>query len=221
MPTSLASLDAYVGRLLRSPVPRVSGREALLIGTTLGLGYGFVMGTFSGLWDGRTLQLLYSAVKVPLLLGVTSLIAMPAFFVLNTLAGVGGDFRQVLRALLATQAGVSVVLAALAPVTFFWYAGNADYPQAILANAVAFGLASLAGQVLLTRYYRPLERQNPVHRRLRWLWIALYAFVGVQMGWVLRPFIGQPGSEEQFFREGAWGNAYVELFAIALRAVGV
>jgi hypothetical protein len=40
----------------------------------------------------------------------------------------------------------------------------------------------------------------------------IYAFVGIQMGWVLRPFIGQPGVPTTFFRPGAWGNAYVELW---------
>ena len=23
-------------------------------------------------------------------------------------------------------------------------------------------------------------------------WLGVYAFVGIQMGWVLRPFVGQP-----------------------------
>ncbi len=221
MPLSFAILDHAAGRLLRSRVPSVSPLEALVVATTLGLTYGLVMGTFSGLWDGRTLQLLYSAVKVPMLLIVTFAIALPSFFVLNTLAGVGGDFRQVLRALLATQAGVTVALIALAPLTFFWYASNTNYSAAILVNAAAFGLASFAGQVLLTRYYKPLEAMNPIHRLLRWTWIFVYAFVGIQMGWTLRPFIGQPGSPEQFFREGAWGNAYIELFVILQRAFGL
>jgi hypothetical protein len=29
------------------------------------------------------------------------------------------------------------------------------------------------------------------------------------MGWVLRPFIGKPGSRVEFFRAEAWDNAYV------------
>lgn len=31
-------------------------------------------------------------------------------------------------------------------------------------------------------------------------WIVLFGFVGAQMGWVLRPFIGAPGSPFQWFR---------------------
>ena len=29
------------------------------------------------------------------------------------------------------------------------------------------------------------------------------------MGWVLRPFIGDPSLPVAFFRQGAWGNAHV------------
>ncbi len=29
------------------------------------------------------------------------------------------------------------------------------------------------------------------------------------MGWVLRPFIGNPRAPVQFFREDSWSNAYV------------
>ena len=158
------------------------------------------------------------------MLGVTFAVALPGFFVVNTLAGVRDDFAAVLRAMLAAQAGLTAVLAALAalaPLTLFAYAAVARYESAILFNALCFAAASLAGQALLARFYRPLEKRNPVHRTLRRLWLVLYGFVGVQMGWTLRPFIGRPGSPQQFFRDGAWGNAYVELADIARAAIGL
>jgi hypothetical protein len=31
--------------------------------------------------------------------------------------------------------------------------------------------------------------------------------VGIQMGWVLRPFIGNPLATVQFVREDSWSNA--------------
>jgi hypothetical protein len=219
MTVAFDKLDSSLRRLLASPTPSIGGRKALLLGTIFALSYGFVMGTFSGLWDGRTLQLVYSAVKVPILLFATFAVALPSFFVLNVLAGVGNDFRSVLRALLATQAGVTAFLLSLAPFTFFTYAASADYETAILVNAACFGFASLAGQFLLRRYYQPLEASQPVHKTLRRTWLGIYAFIGIQAGWVLRPFIGQPGSPEQFFRETAWGNAYVELWGIVRRAI--
>jgi hypothetical protein len=72
-----------------------------------------------------------------------------------------------------------------------------------------FGLASVAGQLLLRGYYQPLIARQPRHRTLLRVWIVVYAFVGIQMGWMLRPFIGSPNSAVQFFRKETWGNAYV------------
>ena len=39
-------------------------------------------------------------------------------------------------------------------------------------------------------------------------WIFIYVFVGIQMAWVLRPFVGDPLRPVQFFREDSWSNAY-------------
>ena len=33
------------------------------------------------------------------------------------------------------------------------------------------------------------------------VWIFIYALVGAQMGWILRPFIGAPDLPFTFFRE--------------------
>lgn len=165
------------------------------------------------------LQMLYSAVKVPLLLLVTFALSLPSFFVLNTVLGVRGDFGRVMQGLVATQAGLTVVLAALAPLTAFWYASVPDYSAALLFNAAAFGVASLAAQWILRRYYRPLVALNPRHRALLRGWVVIYAFVGIQMAWLLRPFIGDPHTPTAFFRADAWGNAYVELARVASRAV--
>jgi hypothetical protein len=178
----------------------------LVIGGAL---YGAVMGTFGGVAGQHVWQVVFSASKVPLLLLGTFLISLPSFFVLNTLLGVRGDFGQVLRALVAAQAGLTLVLAALAPYTAFWYASCGDYALAILFNGGLFAVASLAGQFHLRRAYRPLVARNPRHRLLLRVWLVLYVFVGVQMGWVLRPFVGDPSLPPQFLREGAWGNAYV------------
>ena len=176
-----------------------------------GVFYGGVMGTFGGVQGQRGLQLLYSGVKVPLLLLVTFGLSLPSFFVLNTLLGVRADFARALRALIATQAVVTIVLAALAPFTALWYVSFAAYHPAVLFNAFIFGVASVSAQGLLRRWYAPLIARNPRHRLLLRVWLIIYAFVGVQMAWVLRPFVGDPSQPTHFFREGAWGNAYVEV----------
>ncbi len=179
-----------------------------------GFVYGAVMGSYSGLFGHRWLQVLYSAIKVPLLLVATFGLGLPFYFVLNSLLGLRDDFSQSVRTLVATQAGLTVIMASLSPVTLVWYASFENYRAAILFNAAIFGVASVLAQIILRNLSQPLIRKNPRHLWLVRSWLVIYAFVGIQMGWILRPFIGSPNVPTQFFREGAWGNAYVKLAEI-------
>jgi hypothetical protein len=209
--------------LLRGHTPEEGHRAGLLHLLALvglfGLCYGAVMGTFGGVRGERALQPLYSGLKVPLLLLVTFGLSLPSFFVLNTLLGVRDDFARALRALIATQALLTIVLASLAPFTALWYASSGAYRPAILFNAAMFAVASFAAQGLLRRWYAPLIARNPRHRMLLRTWIVIYAFVGIQMAWVLRPFVGDPNSPTRFFRQGAWGNAYVEVARMVMQVL--
>jgi hypothetical protein len=144
-----------------------------------------------------------------MLVMVTFAISLPSFFVVNTLVGLRSDFSSVLRALAGGQAGLTIVLASLAPYTLLWYASSANYTWALLFNGLLFGISTFAAQAILRGWYRPLIARNPRHRWLLRFWLVLYAFVGVQMAWVLRPFVGAPDMPVQFFREDSWDNAYV------------
>jgi hypothetical protein len=201
--------DTLRGNLVLNGGERGTLRRLAGVMLSCGLFYGAVMGTFGGFAGEFSLQVLISAVKVPLLLTATFLLSLPSFFVLNTLMGLRDDFDEALRALAATQAGLTVVLASFAPVTLLWYASSSHYQSAILFNAVMFGFASLASQQLLRRFYAPLIARDSRHRMLLRVWLVVYAFVGIQMAWLLRPFIGASGEPVRLFRPDAWGNAYL------------
>ena len=46
-----------------------------------------------------------------------------------------------------------------------------------------------------------------IRRWALWLWIIAFAFVGSQMAWTLRPFIGFPGAKFEIVRQ-LGGNFY-------------
>jgi hypothetical protein len=56
--------------------------------------------------------------------------------------------------------------------------------------------------------------EQKVHRVFR-VWLILYALVGAQMAWVLRPFVGAPGQPFTWFRERQ-SNIFVEV----IRTIG-
>ena len=214
------ALLAGAEEILRSgtagqPAPRVDDAGAwarpLFFFLVCASCYGALMGTFGGFHGDRIWMVLFSAIKVPLLLIVTGAVCLPSFFVLNTLFGLREDFPQVMRALMMTQAGFAIILLSFAPFTLFWYASSADYDASTLFNAMIFAAASLTAQWLLGRHYRPLIARQPRHRILHRVWLVLFAFVGIQTAWILRPFVGMPNAPAQFLRAESWGNAYVEI----------
>jgi hypothetical protein len=185
-----------------------------------GIWYGAVMGTFSGLAPGRAYQLIYSGIKVPILLLVTFLLCLPSFFVVNSLLGLREDFGRAVQAVLASQACVALVLGCLSPLTAVFYLSSKDYNLALLFNGSMFAVASVSGLIVMRRYYRPLIQRESAHRTMLLAWLFFYVFVGIQMSWVLRPFVGDPHLPVTFFRQEAWGNAYVvvgELIASFVR----
>jgi hypothetical protein len=206
------------GPLLLHPTRSALLRLILCV-VAFGAFYGAIMGGFGGMQGGRLWQVFNSALKVPLLLLGTSLIAWPSFFVLNTLVGLRRDFAGATTALMAAQAGLAVVLASLAPLTVVWYASSADYAAALRFNGLMFAIASFAGQGLLRGHYRLLIQRNSKHRWMLGTWLVIYIFVAIQMAWVLRPFVGDPGAPIEFFRRESWGNAYVVVARLIYDAV--
>lgn len=185
--------------------------------------YGAAMGAYAFVVGKRNIieqfpQLIYSGVKVPLLIALTVLISLPSFYVINTLLGLRDDFRVALRAIISAQAGMAVILVSFFPLTLFLYfslaAEEVSYATAVLFNAAMFGVASVSAQVLLRGYYQCLIDRNRRHLWMVRMWILVYAFVGIQAGYVLRPFIGDPKAPTTFFRKESFQNAYVKVLEL-------
>jgi len=179
---------------------------------------GAVVGSFACDSWARARLILFAGVKVPLLLLATAALCMPGFFALNAVAGVGHAFRRAARAIVAGQAAVALSLASLSPFVLFCYLSGVGHAQALLVNAFAFACASACGQIVMHRYYRALIAEDPRHRRLFGTWIVLYALVGTQMGWLLRPFVGAPDAPVTFFRNEPFSNAYVVVAELVVAA---
>jgi len=52
-----------------------------------------------------------------------------------------------------------------------------------------------------------------------WVWLVVYSFVGIQLAWVLRPFVGSPTELVQFIRTEELSNAYVRIAELLWAAV--
>ena len=199
---------------LADPRRDASPRTLLSIILAAGLFAGALIGTFALDSPDRIPGVLYSALKVPLLLLASAALTLPGFFVINTALRLRDQWPAALRAILRGQAALCCALAALAPLTLLAYASGLSYRAALLWNAATFAAATLTAQLVMRRAYAPLIRHNPRHRHTLLLWSLLYAFVAIQMAWTLRPFLGAPGATPTFLRDEPLSNAYLILLKL-------
>lgn len=195
--------------LLRGTIAATpSTRICLALGASGGALAGLALGASSG--DVR--MALFAALKVPLLVALTAGLCLPSFYVVNTVLGLRDDFAAAARGLFAAQATMGLALGSLAPLLVFLALSVADPYLLTLLDAAQFAAATWAGQQVLARHYQPLIARDPRHRLALRGWLVLFAFTGVQLAWVLRPFRGTEGFPVQFLRPEAFEqNAYVVL----------
>lgn len=190
--------------------PAVEGVPVLALVATLAVA-GFAQGAVMGSHAGRPMQSLYSGLKVPLLLLVTTSVCLPSFYVAHIVLGLHRDFVAACRAVLFAQVAAALCLAGCAPLIAFAYLSSDSYPFATLANGIVYFAATCVGQVVLATHYRPLLARDRQHRITLGIWLVLYILVAIQCAWTMRPFIGGEMFEPSLFRPDAWGNAYVQL----------
>lgn len=177
---------------------------------------GAAIGSFACDSLDRARLMLFAGIKLPFLLLASAALCLPGFFAINAVAGLSHVFTRTLRAIVAGQAALAVALGSLSPLVLFAYLSGVAHASALLLNALAFACASACGHVVMHRYYRVLILEDSRHRSMLAVWVLLYALVGIQLGWLLRPFVGDPHAPVTLFRQEPVSNAYLVLVQLVL-----
>jgi hypothetical protein len=168
--------------------------------------YGATAGAYAG-----TTQALSAAIKLPVLFLGTLAICFPGFFVVQVLVGSRLRLAQVLALVTGALALSAIVLAAIVPVALFFLLTGANYHFLELLHVVIVLGSGLIGMYALHEGLAfACEKRGVYPRRamtIMQVWAVLFAFVGVQMAWNLRPFVGDRGVPFQVFRHYE-GNFY-------------
>ena len=173
--------------------------------------YGAVMGSSHSLW-----QTLSSGIKLPLLFLATLFVCVPSLYFFGLLFGSNQSFNQNLAVILTAITVTSVLLLSCAPITFFFLiTTTGQYQFFKLLNVAIFTVAGMMGIVFLYQGMKVVsgtEVEGATTRKwVLFFWMIVYAFVGSQMAWTIRPFIGAPGSLFELFRQ-LGGNFYTDVF---------
>jgi hypothetical protein len=179
--------------------------------------YGLMMGT-SNSWQ----QALASAVKLPSLFLITLFVCLPTLYFFNLLFGSQLTFRQT-AALIVSALNVTAALSlAFASITLTFWLTVPDYSVFLLLNVGVLALMSWWGLTFLTQGMRLVHAGYWGVRRMRMLlfWMFVYAFVGTQMAWALRPFVGSPDAPFELIRESQ-GTFYTGVFYNLRQLLGI
>lgn len=211
---------------------QVPVRTLVVAGLVLGALYGVFMGLYAVLRPGSPSfgQLVATTFKVPLLFLLTLLVTFPSLYVFSALSGSRLGTQDTLKLLLAAVAVDTAVLASFGPVTGFFTLSTDSYAFMIVLNVGMFTIAGGVGLLFLWRALvhlfrsmdEPGEEKTPEEaaggrhhasnrpRMVLGIWTAIYALVGAQMGWILRPFIGSPDLPFEIFRhrEGSFFRGF-------------
>jgi len=210
---------------------------AMLYGICMGTFAVFRMRGASGL------QVVASMIKVPLLFYLTLLVTLPSLYVFNSLVGSRLTLGTVVRLVVASLGVMVAVLASLGPIVAFFSVTTASYPFILLFNVAVFAVAGFLGLAFLLQTLHRLsvlDSQPPAGTEVQTradeesasaldplenrvlskhvktvfrLWVIVFALVGAQMGWVLRPFVGNPALPFTWFR-GRESNFFQAVFQI-------
>lgn len=168
--------------------------------------FGFVAGAYSG-----PAQAISAGIKLPLLFFATFVICFPAFFVVQVLVGSRLRLPQVVVLVFGALSLTSILLAAFVPVIAFFLLSGANYYFQHLLNIAIAGIAGLYGMYALHEGLAVVCDKRGVYPRkaltIMRAWALLFAFVGVQLAWNLRPFLGDRNKPFRVF--GSYqGNFY-------------
>lgn len=169
-----------------------------------GAAFGASMGAFRG-----GLQLVFAAVKLPLAILLTAAVCAPALTALNAALDRTASLRRDLALVLFVLARASLVLAAEAPLILLAVSLDASYHALVL---LASGCCAVAGASALALLRRGLARDGEgsaagavaVGAAL----VLVFALVGAQMSWMLRPYLVRPRTPDVPFARDLDSNFF-------------
>ena len=177
--------------------------------------YGIIMGSYNGV-----AQAFSSGTKLILLIFLTLFICFPSFYIVQLLLGSKMKLRQLIIILLGSFVMLTTILVAFAPIVLFFQLSNSPYAFLQLLHFFVFVFAGIWSMRTVVEALKIACEKKNIYPKIGLtifrVWIFILAFVGIQLSWNLRPFIGSRDMPFEIFRESTQSNIY----AILIGAVG-
>jgi hypothetical protein len=184
---------------------KIIGQLVLLL-FVLTFFYGFIMGLYHSF-----LQAVVTGLKIPVLFLGALIICFPAIFIIQLIIGSKLRMGQMLAIILAGLVLMSIIMASFAPIVFFFFITGSHYNFLQILHVLVFIFAGVFGMLLIVNGLKYACDEKGIYPKVGvtifQFWIVIMAFVGIQLAWNLRPFLGDSGKPFALFRKYE-GNFY-------------
>jgi hypothetical protein len=206
----LHNKESFFERITDDSAAGAKSWNHLILMVLFAFGYGLVMGAYNG-WE----QALASAIKMPLLFLLIVLICFPAFFVIQAALGSSLTLRQIFSVIMNGFVLITAIMLSFAPIAVFFMITGGDYEFIKLLHVAIFIVSGLFGMRTIVEALKYACEKKSIYPRVGVqvfkFWIVILAFVGAQLSWSLRPFVGDKNLPFTIFREQG-GNLYESVF---------
>lgn len=207
---------------IRPWIEGVTVSQSIIFLTVIILGTG-AFGAAIGFWRAP-LQAVYAGIKLPLVILLTTCGNALLNGTLAPLLGLNVGFRQSFQMIVMSFVIASAILGSFSPIILFmvWNMPSISADAEKVRSAYQFMQLALAGVIAFAgimanwRLFPLLQeraRSNAIAGRVLFSWLAGNLFLGSQICWILRPFVGSPGAPLKFIGSGLHeGNFFESIF---------
>jgi hypothetical protein len=168
--------------------------------------YGIIMGSYHSF-----IQAVSSGIKVCFLFTMVLLVCFPAFFVIQLILGSRLRLIQMVLIFLSGFLLITIIMVAFSPIAIFFMITGSNYYFLQLLHIVIFLFAGFFGmKTIIDALVFSCEKKNIYPKtglNVFRFWAVILAFVGIQLAWNLRPFLGDRNQPFKVFRQYE-GNFY-------------
>ncbi len=156
---------------------------------------------------------LYLLIKIPILLYGSLLISFAAIAVVLSLFNIPFTLRSLVQMCTRVVLAVSCALASFSPLVIFYIHYPFSHDQLLAMVIVLFGIAAVAGLVTLAMLIFRSTHSRSKTLLVIGVWFIMYGSVLMQLGWMLRPWVGtrDPVYNTVPFARPYSGNVFIEI----------
>jgi len=179
--------------------------------------YGIIMGSYHSF-----LQAIVAGLKLSVLFSLVLLICFPAFFIIQYILGSRLKIYQMISIILSGFVLTTAIMVSFTPVVLIFLLTGSNYYFLQLLHILVFILSGLFGmKVVVDALKYSCEKKN-VYPQIGVVifrfWVVILAFIGIQLAWNFRPFLGDRDQPFELFRKYE-GNFYAALIYSAKQLV--